>query len=332
MGKKDLDVAIYKTKDKEIELQVQLDKDTVWLDRKSISTLFGVNVPAISKHITNIFDDKELSPRQTVSKMEMVQKEGNRDVKREIEVFNLDMIISVGYRVNSSRATQFRIWATNILRNYIVNGYAVNQKRLKEEAHKFKVLQSHIKTLRNVVDKEQFTLDQSKELVKIISDYSDGLELIDEVDKERVKLPRNLSKKKVVAIEYEKAVSDITQLRIRTKASELFGNERGQGLKSCLSAIFQTYQKKDLYPSFEEKAANLLYLVIKDHPFTDGNKRIGSFLFVRFLGLNGRLYGDDGSKRISENALVAIALLIAQSVSKDKDIMVKLVVNMIAEV
>ncbi len=327
---KKLNIAIYKTEDREIELAVQLERDTVWLDRRGIAQLFEVEVPAISKHISNIYSDKELSRDRTVSKMEIVRKEGDRKVKRKIEVFSLDMIISIGYRVNSRRATQFRIWATNILRAYLVEGYAINHRRLEEESRKLRDLRRHIKILQKVVDTEKLTLDQSKGLIRVITEYASGLELLHQVDNDSVKMPQKLSRKSVVAIKYTDALREIDNLRERLNSGELFGDERDRGLESSLKSIFQTFEGKDLYPSIEEKAANLLYLIIKNHPFIDGNKRIGSFMFLRFLHLNGILFRSDGTKLVEENAIVAIALMIAQSDRKDKDLMVKLVVNLIS--
>jgi prophage maintenance system killer protein/predicted XRE-type DNA-binding protein len=322
-------IVIYKTPNNKVEFRVQLEHETVWLDQKGIATLFDVNIPAISKHISNIINDKELTTKRTISKMEIVQKEGQRTIKRSIDVFNLDMIISIGYRVNSKRATQFRIWATNILQKYIVNGYALNRKRLEQESKKYLELKTQVQIMKRVIEYESLTLDQSKELIRIISDYKHGFEMLDQVDKKTLSIPRNLTKKKLKNLNYKSANKEIEHLRKKLKASELFGSECNDKFISIIQTIFQTYNNVDLYPSLEEKAANLLYMLIKDHPFIDGNKRIGSFMFIRFLDINGQLYRNDMSKILEENTLVAIALLIAQSDPKDKDLMVKLILNML---
>lgn len=319
-------IVIYKTEDNDIELSVKLEDETVWLDAHMIAKLFNVNRPAVVKHIGNIYISNELNKQSTCSILEQVAKDGK---KRLMNHYNLDMIISIGYRVNSKRATQFRIWATNILRKYIVQGYALNQLRLEQNNQKYFELQNQLKVLSRVIENETFTIDQSKELIRIITDYARGLELIDQVDHESVTIPHSLSMKDTIGINYEDAIKDIGQLRISLNAHELFGNEKDNGFKSALQSIRQSFDGNDLYPSIEEKAANLLYLIIKNHPFTDGNKRIGSFMFVRFLDLNGILYLKDGAKIIEENALVAVALLLAQSESRQKDLMVKLVVNLI---
>jgi len=324
-------IAIYKTKDNKIELQVYLEKDTVWLTQAQMATLFGRDTNTISEHVQNVFNERELNKSSTARKFRVVQKEGTREVARSIEHYNLDVIISVGYRVKSLHGTQFRIWATNVLRKYIVEGYVINQKRLEQESQKYLELQTHIQTLKTVVENESFLLDQSKELVRIISDYAQGLTLIDQVDEEKVQLPKKRTRRKAKQLQYNEVKKDIEQLRASLNLHELFGNEISTGLQSILRSIFQTFEKKDLYPSIEEKAVNLLYLVIKNHPFSDGNKRIGSFVFLRFLDVNKLLYRNNNTKLVEENALVAMALLIAQSDTKQKEVMVKLVVNLITK-
>lgn len=322
-------IVIYKTEDDRIELKISLKKETLWMDQKSIAELFNVNVPAISKHISNILDQQELKSNRTISKMETVQKEGQREIKRNIDVYNLDMIISIGYRVNSRRATQFRIWATNVLRKYLIEGYAINQNRLESDVERYRQLSAQVKTLKKVVENETFTLGQSKELMKIIADYADGLEIIDQVDHQSLEIPKNLTRAKAKKIAYSKSRKEIDKLKTILKTHDLFGVEKDDSFKSAIANIFQTYNKKELYPSLEEKAANLLYLIIKNHPFVDGNKRIGSFMFVRFLDHNGMLYREDNTKLVAENTLVAMALLIAQSDPKNKALMVKLVMNLL---
>jgi prophage maintenance system killer protein len=323
MAKKD--IVIYKNEENDIELEVNLKDETVWLDQKSISSLFDVKVPAISKHVNNILEEGELKQDATVSKMERVQKEGDREVKRVVDMYNLDMIISIGYRVNSQLATQFRIWATNVLRKYITEGYAINQKRLEQDSKKFELLKTQIKNLEGVIDTYELTEPQTKALIKIITNYTEALSLLDKVDRRNIPLPQSTKTKDIIDLNYKDLVKDIDKLREELELGELFGQDTKNGLESILKSINQTFDKKDVYPSVESKAANLLYLIIKNHPFTDGNKKIGSFTFIRYLDLNNVLYKEDGSKRIEQNTLVALALLIAQSNTKDKDLMIDLV-------
>lgn len=319
------EILIYKTKDNSIKLQVRLKNETVWLDAHLIAKLFGVKRPAIVKHISNIYESRELKEKSTCSKMEQVAADGKI---RKMNLYNLDMIISIGYRVNSKRATQFRIWATNVLRKYIVKGYALNDERLKLETEKFNQLNSQIKTLRKVIDNESYTLEQSRELIALISDYAESINLLNKFDEKKIILPAKLTLKNAKPIKYTDSLNDIDRLREELNAHELFGKETNEGLKSILKSIFQTYNQEEVYPSIEEKAANLLYLIIKNHPFIDGNKRIGAFMFIRFLDLNDLLYRKDGSKLVGESTLVAIALMIAQSESEFKDVMINLVINL----
>lgn len=319
-------IVIYKTADNDIQLEIQLDKDTVWLSQAQMAELFEKDRNTVSEHIQNIFREGELNEDSVTRKFRATASDGKSYLTNH---YNLDVVISVGYRVKSLRGTQFRIWATNVLRDYLVEGYAINQRHLEANSEKYIELQEQLKTLRKVIDNASFTLDQSKELVRIISDYAGGLELIDKVDHGEVGMPAQLTTEDVTYIAYTQAATDVVQLREQLNVHELFGNEKDNVFKSALQSISQTFDGKDLYPSVEEKAANLLYLIIKNHPFTDGNKRIGSFMFVRFLDLNNLLYRTDGTRLVEENALVAIALLIAQSDPKHKELMVRLVVNLI---
>lgn len=321
---KDKEVVIYKTEDNKVELKVNLKKDTVWLTQAQMSSLFDKAKSTINEHVQNIFREGELE--ETAVK----RKFGNSEFStKPTNFYNLDVIISVGYRVKSQRGTQFRIWATNVLRKYLVDGYAINQKRLEAESKKYLALKSQIKTLKNVIENESVNLDESKELIAIIADYSQKLDILDQFDNRTISLPANTTKKEANIIIYDEAVKEIDKLRKQFQATQIFGNEKDNGFKSALKTIFQTFEGKDLYPSLEEKAANLLYLIIKNHPFSDGNKRIGSFMFIRFLDINGLLYRKDGGKLVEDATLVAIALLIAQSDPKDKELMVRLVVNLI---
>lgn len=314
-------ITIYKNRTNDVEIRVNVDKNTIWLSTDQVASLFGVGRPAIVKHIQNVYKTKELIQNTTCSILEQVAKDGKQ---RKQNFYNLDIIISVGYRVNSQKATHFRIWATNILRKYIIQGYAINPKRLEENNQKYFELQTQIKNLKSVIGNESVNLDQSKELIRVIADYSESLTILEDFDKNQIKIPKDQTHKRAKKIVYQTAVKDINTLRQKLGVSNFFGQERDEGLRSALRSIFQTFDGKDLYKSLEAKAANLLYLIIKNHPFVDGNKRIGSFLFLRFLDVNGMLYQSDGSKLVNESTLVAIALLIAQSDMKDKEIMIKL--------
>ena len=326
---KNSDIVIYRTKNNDIKLKVNLKKETLWLNLNQISELFNKDKSVISRHINNIYKSKELQRDSTVAFFATVQKEGKRQVKRNLEHFNLDVIISVGYRVNSKVGTKFRIWATNVLRKYLIEGYAINQKRLEQDSKKWKLLQLQIENLRGVLDTKGLTSGQSKALVRVITDYSKAFELLDSVDRKKVLNPKSLKTKNVVNLKYKELIKEIEELRTRLKVGELFGQDNNDGLESALKSINQSFDGKDVYPSVEKKAANLLYLIIKNHPFIDGNKRIGAFTFVRYLSLNDLLYRGDGTKSIEQDTLVAIALLIAQSNSKDKEIMIDLVTYLI---
>ncbi|GAB4157735.1 MAG: RhuM family protein [Candidatus Dojkabacteria bacterium] len=318
-------IYFYEIDNKGISIDVRLEQDSIWLDQSKIALLFGVQRPAITKHIKNIFDDGELLSDSVSSKMEHTALDGK---KYKTTYYNLDMIISVGYRVNSSQATRFRIWATNVLKRYLVEGYAINQKRLETNSQKWDLLKLQMQNLREVLDTKSLTNTQSKALIKVITDYTKALELIDQVDR-KVIPQANLSNTDVTPLKYDQLLKEVNVLREELNAGPLFGQDIKGGLQSALNSIEQSIGGQVLYGSVESKAANLLYLIIKNHPFTDGNKRIGSFAFVRYLDVNGLLYRDNGTKRIEQDTLVAIALLIAQSNSRDKELMVDLVIYLI---
>jgi len=240
------EIIIYKTGDKQTQIEVKFEKETVWLSQKQMSELFGIEVPAISKHVKNIFDTGELS-KATLSKMETVQKEGEREIKRSIDHFSLDMIISVGYRVNSKQGIQFRIWANKILKEYLIKGYAVNEKRLKETQQNFIDLKKTVKLLENVIEQKALSSDEATGLLKIITDYTHALDLLDQYDHQTLKKSLKTSKEKF-KITYDEAINAIKTLKEKFGGSELFGNEKDESLKSSLGNIYQTYQKKELYP------------------------------------------------------------------------------------
>lgn len=323
------DVIIYKAANNETQVDIVFDNNTLWLNQKQIAEVFGTEVPAINKHIKNILKESELQPEATISKMETVQMEGLRKVTRKLEFYNLDMIISVGYRVNSGKATQFRIWATQRLKDYLVNGYALNEKRLQEATGKFQDLQKAIKLAAKAGNTETLSSLEAKGILDVLEQYAYALETLDKYDHQKLTIDIPFEEEKTRKLTYEKAIQEIIIWRDFQKAGNLFGNEKDQSFKSSLETIYQTFDSVDLYPTIEEKAANLLYFIVKNHSFSDGNKRIAAGLFVYFLALNNRLLNDLGNKRIGDNALVAITIMIAESKSEEKDMMVKLVVNLI---
>jgi prophage maintenance system killer protein len=323
------DVIIYKAANNETQVDIVFDNNTLWLNQKQIAEVFGTEVPAINKHIKNIFKESELQPEATISKMETVQMEGLRKVTRKLEFYNLDMIISVGYRVNSGKATQFRIWETQRLKDYLVNGYALNEKRLQEATGKFQDLQNAIKLAAKAGNIEPLSSLEAKGILGVLEQYAYALETLDKYDHQKLTIDIPFEEEKIQKLTYEKAIKEIIIWRDFQKAGNLFGNEKDQSFKSSLETIYQTFDSVDLYPTMEEKAANLLYFIVKNHSFSDGNKRIAAGLFVYFLALNNRLLNDLGNKRIGDNALVAITIMIAESKSEEKDMMVKLVVNLI---
>lgn len=321
------EIIIYQSSEKEIELKVRLENETVWLTQSQIALLFGTQRPAITKHINNIFKSGELNKDSVSSILEHTATDGKT---YKTQFYNLDTIVSVGYRVNSKRATQFRIWATNVLKQYLVKGYALNQKRLLETQEKFKELQETISFLHKK-SKHELLSAQGEEILNLLASYSKTLTLLEQYDKEKLALIKK--KKGKFVLDYKKArfVSDEArkELIIKKEASDLFGLENSDRFKGILGCIYQTFDGNELYPSLEEKAAHVLYLVIKDHPFVDGNKRIASLLFVYFLERNKYLYRTNGEQKINDNALVALALLVAESDAKDKDILIKIITNLL---
>lgn len=319
------EIILYQTSDGQTAIDVRLENETIWLTQKQIAELFGTEVPAISKHIKNIFSTGELQEKSTVSRMEIVQIEGSRRVRRTIDVYNLDMIISVGYRVNSKNATQFRIWANKILKEYLVKGYAINQN---VKAEQLKELKGAVKLLSNVLDAHSLSADEATGLLKVITDYTYALDTLDRYDYQKLEIESTTAHIHFRA-NYDNAMEAIYTLRDKFGNSGLFGNEKDKSFKSSIGQIYQTFDGNELYSSVEEKAAMLLYLVTKNHSFSDGNKRIAAFLFLWFLEKNKILYKADGSMLIGNNTLVALTLMIAESRTEEKDTMVKVVVNLI---
>ncbi len=322
------EIKIYKTPEGKVSIEVKIEKETVWLNLNQMSDLFERDKSVISRHISNIFKEGELEKASTVAKYATVQKEGKRKIVRNIEYYNLDVIISVGYRIKSKRGTQFRIWANQILKDYLIKGYVINQKRLETQVEQLNELKETIKILGNALEDKELTYEESKGLLKIISDYSYALEILDRYDHQTLKIEKT-SGKGIYRLTYEEVIKQIELVKRTYSHSKLFGQEKDNSLKSSIETIYQTFDGKDLYPSIEEKAAHLLYLIVKNHPFTDGNKRIAAFIFLYFLEKNGLLFTKDGKKRIADNALVALTLMIAVSKPEEKDTMIKVIVNLI---
>ncbi|MBA3704369.1 MAG: virulence protein RhuM/Fic/DOC family protein [Bacteroidetes bacterium] len=318
------EIEIYKTKDKSIELEVKLENETVWLNRHQLALLFDRDIKTIGKHIGNIFKEGELSKDSVVANFATTANDGKI---YKVENYNLDVIISVGYRVKSKRGTQFRQWATQRLKDYLVKGYAINEKRLKETENKFLELKQAVHLLEHVSKTKELSGNEAQGLLKVLSDYTFALDILDQYDHQTLKV-KETNNKEVFHISYKEAKSAIESLKKKFGGSALFGNEKDKSFKGSLRGIYQTFDSKELYPLVEEKAANLLYFVVKNHSFSDGNKRIAAFLFVWFLDRNNLLY-HHGNKVIDDNALVALTLMIAESKSDDKDMMVKVIINLI---
>jgi len=321
------EIEIYKTSDNKTEIEVRFDGDTVWLNQMQMAALFNQTKQNISLHINNCYKEKELQKTSTVKESLTVQKEGKRTVNRKIDFYNLDVIISVGYRVKSKQGTQFRQWATQRLKDYLVKGYSINQKRLEEAESCFKDLKQAISLMDDIAKTKNISGSEAQGLLKVLSDYTVALDILDKYDHQTLKIKKSKSKE-TFRINYKEAKKAIEGLKNKFGGSALFGNEKDKSFKGSLDGIYQTFDGKDLYPSVEEKASHLLYFVVKNHSFSDGNKRIAAFLFVWFLERNNILYYE-GRKVIDDNALVALTLMIAASKPDDKDMMVKVIVNLI---
>ncbi len=322
------EIIIYQSQDGQTTIDVKLEKDTLWLNLNQITELFERDKSVISRHLKNIYKEGELDESSTVAKFATVRTEGKRTVSRDVEFYNLDTVISVGYRVNSYRGTQFRIWANKVVKEYLIKGYAVNEKRLKEQSQQLEQLKLTVKLLANVIEKQPLNSDEASGLIKVITDYTYALDVLDQYDHQVLEI-KGTSKDEFFRINYGDAMLAINELREKFGGSTLFGNEKDNSFQGSLAAIYQTFGGKELYHSVEEKAAHLLYFVIKNHSFSDGNKRIAAFLFVWFLEKNRLLYKEDGSRRIADNALVALTLMIAESKPEEMDMMVKVIVNLI---
>lgn len=312
------EIIIYQPEEGAATLDVRLTGETLWLSLNQIADLFERDKSVISRHLRKVFDEGELERSSVVAFFATTAADGKT---YQVEYFNLDMILSVGYRVNSRRGTQFRIWATNVLRDHLVRGYSANARRLAE-------LRQSLRLVEHALEASPVSADEATALLRVVTDYAYALDLLDDYDHQRVAAQATQTGL-AVGISYDEARGVIGQLRAKFGASDLFGREKDDSLHSSLNAIMQTFDGHDLYPSLEEKAAHLLYFLVKNHSFVDGNKRIAAALFLWFMEKNAMLRRADGTRRIADNALVAITLLIAVSEPAEKGVIISMVVNMI---
>ena len=316
--KSPLPIVIYQSADGGPALDVRLERETVWLTQAQMAELFGRERSVISKHISNVFKEGELDRNSVCANFAHTAEDGKT---YSVQYLNLDVIISVGYRVKSQRGTQFRIWATNVLRQHLVQGYTVHERRLKE-------LNQAVRLITDVAQRRSLSGDEATALLNVVGDYAYALEVLDDYDHQRVRLGE-VSPGPVVALGLDESRQVVVRMAERFGASGLFGREKDDGLEGSLAAVMQTFDGREVYPSLEEKAAHLLYFLVKNHHFVDGNKRIAAALFLWFLEKNRALYRADGGKRIADNALVAMTLLIAESRPDEKDVLTRVVVNLI---
>ena len=314
------DIVIYQSEDGNTRINVNLQGETVWLSANQMAILFDRDEKTIRKHINNVFSEGELPKKNNTQKMRV------DDVKQAVAFYTLDVIISVGYRVKSKRGTQFRIWANKILKEYLIKGFAINDKITQR---KYEELSQLVHILgRTISSQPELSNKENLDLINVVTDYTYALDTLDRYDYQKLKIEKTTSENKFIAT-YDNAILIIQSLKEKFGGNWLFGNEKDNSFKSSIGQIYQTFDGIELYPSVEEKAAMLLYLVTKNHSFSDGNKRIAATLFLWFMQNNGILYNSDGSKRISNGTLVAITLMIAESRPEEKDVMVKVVVNLI---
>jgi prophage maintenance system killer protein len=321
-------ITIYQSSDGQTQIDVRFEEDSVWLTQRQMSEVFDTTPENILMHLKNIFRDAELDETVTAKDFLVVQTEGKRQVERNLKHYNLDAIISVGYRVSSKRAVQFRQWATQRLKEYLVQGYALNQQRLEAQQEKWAELRQAIALSSRLIHNKDLSTAESQGILAILEKYSHALTVLDDYDHQRLQVIGT----RVAAqagIAYEEAMQQIGLWRHRENLGGLFGNEKDDSFRGSLETIYQTFDGKELYPSIEEKAANLLYFIVKNHSFTDGNKRIAAAIFVWFLQRYEFLYNAEGEKRIADNALVAFTLLIAESKPIEREMMVKVIINLI---
>ena len=316
------ELILFKTKDGKVSFEVNLEKETIWITQKQMSELFEKDRTVITRHIKNIFLEGELDKNSVSANYAHTATDGKT---YNVEYYNLDVIISVGYRVKSKRGTEFRIWANSILKDYLIKGYALDEKRFERE--KLLELIKFIGIAEKALHNQAKDLDEAKGIFKVLSDYSYALRILDEYDHQNLEIGTT-TKREAYILSYEEAMTLINSMKDEF-SSALFGNEKDESFKGSLGAIYQTAFGEEVYPSIEEKASNLLYFIVKNHSFSDGNKRIAAAVFVYFMKMNNLLYKMDGTKKIADNTLVAMTLMIAESRPQEKDIIVKVLVNLI---
>lgn len=314
-------IVIYQTEDGQTQIDVRVENETVWLTQAQMAELFIKDQSVIARHINNAFKEGELDEKSNMQILHNTQYK-----YRPTRVYSLDVIISVGYRVKSKRGTAFRIWARNVLKDFLLKGYVVNEKIRRNQIGELRQLVGMLG--RTIQNQPLLSNDETNALFEVVTDYTYALDTLDNYDYQRLTIEKTTKEESFHAT-YENAMAEINQLREKFGGSVLFGNEKDDSFKSSIGQIYQTFGGVELYPSVEEKAATLLYLVTKNHSFSDGNKRIAATLFLWFLNNNGILYREDGSKRLADNTLVALTLMIAESKPEEKDVMVKVVVNLI---
>ena len=311
------EIVIYKSESGQVSFEAKLENETIWLTQDMMAKLFETTVPNINMHIKNIYDEEELEQNRTIKDFLIVRKEGSRDVSRKLAFYNLDMILSVGYRIKSKTATQFRKWATSVLKDYMVKGYAINEKKLKEEQDKVKTLQNTIQLLSRSLEYQVETLDEAKDVAKLLDNFANGLNMLDDYDHKSLDT-KGLTTREAVKIEEKEFLTIIDKMKSEF-ASDVFATPKDKSFSSSINQIYQTFDGKELYPTLEEKAVTLLYLIVKNHSFADGNKRIGASCFLYFLNKNNMLYKND--KPIIDNStLFALTLLIATSKPEEMEI------------
>ncbi len=326
--KNNSEIIIYKTKDGKNSVEVKLEKETLWLSLQEIADLFGRDKSVISRHLSNIFKEKELEKKATVANFATVQIEGERSVSRKIEHFNLDAILSVGYRVNSKEGTKFRQWSSTILKDHLTKGFTINRQRFEENARE---LESALELVRKAAKNPELLNDVGSGLVDVITCYTQTFLLLQKYDEGLLSEPKTKAGGKLASLkEIRKSLAQLkADLVNKKEVTALFAQERGEALEALLGNLEQTVFGKPAYPSIESKAAHLLYFVVKNHPFTDGNKRSAAFLFIDFLNRNKRLFDKNNQPIINDIGLAALTLLVAESDPKNKDIMIKLIMNML---
>ena len=312
------ELVLYKSKDGSIKMDVQLERENIWLSQAQLAELFSTERSVITKHLRNVFNTGELEKDSVCAKFAHTAADGKT---YQTQYYSLDAVISVGYRVNSRRGTEFRIWATNVLKQHIVQGYTVNEKRLRE-------LKQTLKLASEISKRKTLTGDEASILLQTVSEYATAMDLLDDYDHQRVAIGK-VSSRKAKPVSYEETMKLIDALRHKFGDSAVFGKEKDESLHSSLNAVMQSFDGKDVYPSVEEKAAHLLYFLVKNHSFVDGNKRIAAAVFLRFTDKNKLLYDKEGNKRIADNALVAMTLMIAESRPKEKEVITAMLTNLI---